>query len=262
MKIAVCVKQVPGSTEVMMDCEKGVLIRDGADVKTNPYDLSAVEAALQVREMLSGSVTAFSMGPPSATQVIKDCFAMGVDDGCLITDRRFAGADVQATSYTLAQAVKSIGEYGLIICGRQTTDGDTGQVGPSIAEHMGIIHVCWITSIDYVDNEEIVVTQCLTDMMVQVRVKYPCLLVVDKDTFKPRMPSLRLKLNSKNKEVKILSIDDMLDNNPLKYGLNGSPTQVEKIFPPKRTKKREILIGDSIQLTKFLTDAIQKHKII
>lgn len=129
MNILVCIKQVPGTTKVEVDEKTGVLKRDGVESKMNTYDLYAIETALRIKEKLHGKVTVLTMGPPQASEIIKEAYMMGVDAGFLLTDRKFAGADVLATSYALSQGMKAIGNFDLIICGKQTTDGDTAQVG-------------------------------------------------------------------------------------------------------------------------------------
>ena len=138
MNITVCIKQVPGSNKVEVDPVTGVLKRDGADSKMNPYDLYALETALQLKETYGGKVTVITMGPPSAEEVIKEAFSMGADEGYLMTDRKFAGADVLATAYTLSQGIRIAGDFDVIICGKQTTDGDTAQVGPEMSEYLDI----------------------------------------------------------------------------------------------------------------------------
>lgn len=140
MNILVCIKQVPGTSKVEVDPVTGVLKRDGIDSKMNPYDLYALETALRIREEKGGTIKVLSMGPPQALSVIKEAYSMGVDDGVLLSDRKFGGADVLATSYTLSQGVRKMGDFDLIICGKQTTDGDTAQVGAEIAEYLGIPH--------------------------------------------------------------------------------------------------------------------------
>ena len=145
MKIVTCIKQVPASSNVKIDPVTGVLIRDGKNTKMNPYDLYALETALRIKEMVKDcKISTITMGPPSATEVLKESLWMGCDDAALLTDRKFAGADVVATSYTISQGIRALGEYDLIICGKQTTDGDTAQVGPEIAECLNIPHISYI----------------------------------------------------------------------------------------------------------------------
>ena len=144
MKIIVCMKQVPAGTKVDIDPETGAMKRMSGDTRTNPYDLFALETAISLREKLGGTVTVLTMGPPQAETMMRDAYACGADDAVILSDRKFAGADVLATSYALAQGIQVIGGADLIICGRQTTDGDTAQVGPSIAEHLTIPHAAWV----------------------------------------------------------------------------------------------------------------------
>ncbi|MDP4118113.1 MAG: electron transfer flavoprotein subunit beta/FixA family protein [Bacillota bacterium] len=262
MKILVCIKQVPGTNKVEIDEKTGVLKRDGVKSKINPYDLYAIEAALQVREQTGGSVTALTMGPPQAEQIITEAYMMGVDDGCLVTDRRFGGADVLATSYTLSQAVKALGGFDLIICGKQTTDGDTAQVGPALAELLGMVHVAWVKSIDNVDKDGIMVSQDLPDSTETVRLQYPCLITVEKDIMQPRLPSYKRKLASAGKLVQKLTLNDFSDKDPEHYGLNGSATKVERIFSPQSNVEQLMLEGDGNEQAESLLQLLQTRKLI
>ena len=245
-----------------MDLKTGVLMRDSKATKMNPYDLSAIEAALQLRETYGGWVTSFTMGPKSAEEVLIHSFSMGVDDGVLLTDFKFAGADVYATSYTLANGMSMVDDYDLIICGKQTTDGDTGQVGPSLAEHLGIPHVYSVSSIDNVEGEQIFITEQLGNKKIQLKIDMPCLLVIHQEAFRPRLPSLKLKLLSKKKPITERSLKDMKDKTPLRYGLNGSPTQVERIFLPEKTTHQEVLTGDADTLTLEIFNRLKQYRLI
>ncbi len=240
MKIIVCIKQVPGTTKVDIDPETGVLKRSGVSAKMNPYDLFSLETAIRLKAETGAQVTVISMGPPQAESVIREAYMMGADEGILMSDRKFSGADVLATSYTLAAGIRTTGEFNLIICGKQTTDGDTAQVGPAIAEHLGIPHVTWVRKIESIDNKGIVVEQNMEDSLEVVRLDYPCLISVEKDLFTPRLPSYRNKLKTKDKPVKIISFKDFADKNENNYGLSGSPTQVERVFQPDASTDREI----------------------
>lgn len=262
MKILVCIKQVPGTTKVEVDEKTGVLKRDGVESKINPYDLYAIEAALWVGGQTGMSVTALTMGPPQAEQIIREAYMMGADDGCLISDRRFAGADVLATAYTLSQAVKVLGGFDLIICGKQTTDGDTAQVGPALAELLQIPHVAWVKSIDGVEKNGIVVSQDLPDSIEKVCMRYPCLITVEKDILQPRLPSYKRKLASAEKPVRLLTLDDFEDKNPESYGINGSATKVERIFPPESDVKQLMLEGEGEELAENLIALLRTKKLI
>jgi len=262
MKILVCIKQVPGTTKVEIDEATGVLKRDGVESKINPYDLYAIETALWAKEKTNGSVTVITMGPPQAEQIIKEAYMMGVDNGCLVSDRRFAGADVLATSYTLSQAIKVFGEFDLIICGKQTTDGDTAQVGPALAELLGIVHVAWVKSIDNIDQSGIIVEQDLSDSTETVYLSYPCLITVEKGIMQPRLPSYKKKLEATNKPVKVLKLDDFDDKDPENYGLNGSATKVERIFPPESYVEQIIIEGNAEELADKLIGLMKAKKFI
>ena len=148
MKILVCVKQVPGSSNVEVDPVTGVLKRSGIKSKMNPYDLYGIETALELVERFGGSVESLTMGPPQAKEVITETVCMGATSGVVLSDRKFAGADVLATAYTISQGIKIAGEYDLIICGKQTTDGDTAQVGAEVSEYLGIPNVANVLSVD------------------------------------------------------------------------------------------------------------------
>lgn len=262
MNILVCVKQVPGTTKVEVDEKTGVLKRDGVDSKMNPYDLYAIEAALRLKERAGGKISAVTMGPPQASEVIREAYMMGVDEGALISDRKFAGADVLATSYTISQAVRIMGDFDLILCGKQTTDGDTAQVGPEMAEYLGIPHIANVIKIAEVKEKSIVVEMDMPNTIEVAEIKFPCLLTVDKDIYEPRLPSYKKKLETKDREIKMISLKDFEDKNEKKYGLNGSPTQVERIFPPKINKDREMWKGSSEELTDKLAKKLIELKFI
>ena len=262
MDILVCIKQVPASNKVEVDPVTGVLLRNGADSKMNPYDLYALETALKIREEVGGTISVISMGPPQAMTVIREAFAMGVDRGALLSDRRFGGADVLATSYTIAQGIKKMGDFDLILCGKQTTDGDTAQLGPAIAEHLGIPHAAWVSEIVDADSESIQVKQDLVSVSQTSKIPYPCLITVDKDMCVPRLPSYLLQKQSKDRPVKIMAFEDMADQNLSKYGLVGSPTAVEKMFAPPEVEKQVYFDGDAKEKTKQLFDVLVNKKVI
>ena len=206
MEILTCIKQVPGTTEVEVDETTGVLKRDGVDSKMNPYDLFALETALRIKQETNATLKVITMGPSQAKQVIEESFMMGADEGAIISDRKFAGADVLATSYTISQGIKKIGNPQIIICGKQTTDGDTAQVGPEIAEFLNIPHVTNVTKILDIKEESIVVEVDMPNTLEVCEVKYPCLITVEKDIFQPRLPSFKLKIQTKDREIPILWI--------------------------------------------------------
>ncbi|MCT4631590.1 MAG: electron transfer flavoprotein subunit beta/FixA family protein [Firmicutes bacterium] len=262
MDIIVCIKQVPGTSSVEVDPDTGVLIRDGVESKMNPYDLFAIETALTLREESGGKVSTITMGPPQAKEVIMESFYMGADEGYLLTDRKFAGADVVATSYTISKGINKINDFDLIICGKQTTDGDTAQVGPEVAEFLGIPHVSNVSKIIELREESIIVEMEMEEKIEVQEVLFPCLITVDKDINTPRLPSFKRKMNMKSKEIVTLSINDFDDRDEKNYGLNGSPTQVERIFPPELKSERQVFTGKSIELTDSLFTLLQDMKYL
>jgi len=262
MNILVCIKQVPGSNKVEVDPVTGVLKRDGVESKMNPYDLYALETALRLVETYGGTVKVISMGPPQAGQIIREAFAMGAEEGILLSDRKFAGADVLATSYTLSQGVREAGEFDLILCGKQTTDGDTAQVGPEMAEYLKIPSVSNVKRIVSVDDDAITVEMDMAHTVEIARVKFPCLLSVEKDIFMPRLPSYVKMRETKDKEIKVIGFSNLQDQDEKKYGLNGSPTQVQRIFPPESNTKRELWNDSSDVLADKLFEKIKEEKFI
>ena len=245
MKIIVCVKQVPRSSNVEVDPVTGVLKRDGNNVKLNPYDLFALETAFRIKEEVGGSITTLSMGPPAAETSLLETVYMGADNGVLLSDRLFAGADVQATSYALKCGVEKIGEYDLILCGKQTTDGDTAQVGPELAEQLGIEHAANVLSVDEITGDTVTVTLNLDSVYQTQKMKLPCLLTVEKDANTPRLPSFKRKMETSNDVIIVYSSADLGNVDASRCGLKGSPTQVERIFPPQAAGEHELYEQDA-----------------
>lgn len=245
MKIMVCIKQVPGTSNVKVDPVTGVLIRDGALSKMNPYDLFALETALSLREQTGGELMVITMGPPAAKAVLNEAVYMGADGGVLVTDRRFGGADVLATARTLASAIAAAGDFDIILCGKQTTDGDTAQVGAEIAEYMGLPHFANVGSIEITGDGRAKVVSELGATRQTALVKLPAVFCADADINTPRLPSYKRKCQTAGDEslIKILTLDDFADNDPNHYGLAGSPTQVERIFPPEKNTDRQFVEG-------------------
>ena len=262
MKILVCVKQVPGSNNVEVDPVTGVLKRSGIPSKCNPYDLYAIETALFLAERFGGSVESLTMGPPQAKAVIQETVCMGAARGTVLTDRKFAGADVLATAYTLSQGIRKSGEYDLIICGKQTTDGDTAQVGAEVAEYLGLPNVSNVLSIDDVKDEKIHVTASLDERIINMSVKLPCLISVDGDINTPRLPSYKIRKTLTDDSVTFLTFADFEDQDPNHYGLSGSATQVERIFPPEKVSQKETIEGDSDTQAHAIFDLLSRKKML
>ena len=264
MKILVCIKQVPGTTQVEIDEATGTLKRDGVPAKMNPFDLYALETALRVKALAGpgAEVTALTMGPPQCERIVREAFMMGVDRGVILSDRAFGGADVLMTSFTLAQGIAKTGPYDLIVCGKQTTDGDTAQVGAEIAEWMGIPHVVNVKSIDDVAEGSVSLTVDLPDCTLAERIPYPCLMTVEKGIFEPRLPSYKLMKATADREIAWLSLKDLDDTYPKHYGLNGSPTQVKRIFPPEAHVEHVHLDGDDAEKAAKLADLLDERKFL
>ncbi len=262
MKIVVCMKQVPAGTKVDIDPETGTMKRLTSETRTNPYDLFALETALQIREKTGGIVTVLTMGPAQAEAMMKDAYACGADEAVILSDRKFAGADVLSTSYTLYQGIQVLGGADLIICGRQTTDGDTAQVGPAIAEHMHIPHAAWVSGIEEVDKSSICVKQKMGRVTQVSKISFPCLITVDKDSCVPRLPSYLLKKATRDRKVRILGFGDLPNQDLSRYGLIGSPTAVERMFAPPETERQVYLKGDAKEKTDALFRILTDKKII
>ena len=261
MNIFVCIKQVPATNKVQVDEKTGVLKRDGVMSKMNPYDLFALETALRLKEQYGGKVVVGTMGPPQAQSVVREAYMMGADEGYVFSDRRLGGADVLATSYTLSQAIRSVGDFDLILCGRQTTDGDTAQVGPAIAEHLNVPHAAWVSKIDVKENG-VTVEQQLQDVVETAWMPFPCVVTMEQDVYTPRLPSLKRKKEVIDRPITINNLDTFMDTDPKHYGLTGSPTQVERIFPPVSDIKRETWTGDEKESTQKLHDQLKSWKFI
>ena len=262
MKILVCIKQVPGSNNVEVDPVTGVLKRNGVKSKMNPYDLYAIETALDVCEKYGGSVETLTMGPPQAKEIIIESVCMGAKSGTVLSDRNFAGADVLATAYTISQGIKKCGEYDLIICGKQTTDGDTAQVGAEVSEYLGLPNISNVSSVDGIEDGKVKITASLDDKVVKMAVKMPCLISVDGDINTPRLPSYKIRKSVTDDAVTFVSMNDFADKDTSHYGLLGSATQVERIFPPEKTKERHTITGTSEEQTDSLFEIICKQKLI
>lgn len=262
MNILVCIKQVPGSNNVEVDPVTGVLKRNGIQSKINPYDLYAIELALTLKEKYGGCVECITMGPPQAESVIKEAISMGVSKGTVLSDRKFAGADVLATAYTLAGGIKKCGSFDLIICGKQTTDGDTAQVGAEIAEYLGIPNVSNVLSVEEACDEGLLLTASLDDKNVKLRVSMPCLISVDGDINTPRLPSYKAKKEIRDEDVAVFTFADFEDQDPAHYGLTGSATQVERIFPPEKNEQKQTFGGSAEEQSDALLGLLRTKKMI
>ena len=243
MKIVVCIKQVPDTTEVKLDPKTNTLIRDGVPSIINPDDKAGIEAALRLKEKVGGTVTVVSMGPLQADVALREALAMGCDDAILVSDRAFGGADTWATSSTIAAALKKL-EYDVIITGRQAIDGDTAQVGPQIAEHLGIPQVSYAEELD-VEGDKLIVKRQFEDRYHIIEVKTPCLITALAELAEPRYMSVGGIFDAyREKEVKVWTLEEIKDTvDPANLGLKGSPTKVKKSFT-KQAKGAGTILAD------------------
>lgn len=243
MNIVVCIKQVPGTTQVKINPETGTLIRDGVEAVVNPFDEYAIEEAIRIREKVGGVVKVVTMGPPQADSVLRSAIAMGADEGYLITDRAFAGSDTWATSYTLSSGIKTLGQIDLIICGKQAIDGDTAQVGPGIAEMLNLPYVAWVRKVEEITATSIKVERLMEEGYDVVEMPLPGLMTVVKEINTPRMASLKGKMKAKSATINTINAS-ALSVDIGKLGLKGSPTQVLRSFVPERKSGGEKISGE------------------
>ena len=235
MKLLVCVKQVPDTTEIRIDPETNRLIRDGVPSIVNPFDGYALEMAARIKDQRDDvQIIVMSMGPMQAREALKTCLAVGGDKAYLISGRRFGGSDTLATSYILFCAIKKLeeieGKFDVIFCGKQAIDGDTAQVGPELAEYLGVPQVTYGLTAEIIDNE-IQVMRETEDGQEILGVSFPCLVTATKPSFDPRLPTIKQKLAARKKEITVFSENDF-DVDLSRCGLNGSPTKVKKTFVP------------------------------
>ena len=264
MNILVCIKQVPDTTEIKIDPVKNTLIRDGVPSIVNTFDAFALEGAARLKDKNPDTkVVVVSMGPPQARNALKECLSKGGDKAYLVTDRAFGGSDTLATSYILSNAVKAIEKkeglkFDAIFCGKQAIDGDTAQVGPEIAEHLGLPQVTYALEVEEA-GEELVVLREGQDANEKIAVKTPCVLTFTKPSFDPRYATIKSKMAANRAEIPPLTAEDFPDIDRTMIGLKGSPTRVKKTFVPRR-KTGGIRIEDSAKeaaskLTGMLNDA-------
>ena len=242
MHIIVPIKQVPETSNVKMDPVTGTMIRAGVGTVVNPLDLFAIETAVRLKEAHGGRITTLTMGPRGADKALREAMAMGCDDGVLVSDRAFAGSDSWSTSYTLAQAIRKLGDFDLIVAGERATDGDTGQVGPGIAAWLDLPLATYVAAITRVDPARadaraggLTVERLVEEGYQVLDLPMPALLTVVKEIAAPRLPTLRGKKRAKAAEIPLFTAAD-LDLEPSYLGLKGSPTKVVKVATPKVTR--------------------------
>lgn len=256
MNIIVCIKQVPNTTDVKIDPVTNTLIREGVESVINPFDAYAIEEGVRLKERFGGKVTVVTMGPPQAENALKEAISLGCDEAVLVSDRKFAGSDTWATSYTLSCAIRKIGEFDMIICGKQASDGDTAQVGPGISTHLDIPQVTYVKKIEEISGNKAKVERMMEEGYDIVETPIPCLITVVKEINTPRMPSLKGMMKAKSAKIIKWTAQD-IECDPKSIGLDGSPTRVVKIFTPPPRKGGEILKGDTADVSRELVELLK-----
>jgi len=263
MDIIALIKQVPNTTEVKLDPKTGNLIREGIESIINPDDRHALEAAVRVKEAWGGRITVLSMGPPQAVDAVSEAMGMGADEGVLLTDRAFAGADTWATSTTLGKAIEKIGRYDLILCGRQAIDGDTAQIGPQVADYLGLPQVSYVFHIGEIKKGSVTVKRRLEDGFETVRCGLPALLTVIGEMNEPRYPRMDRLIDAcrENARIRVWNAAD-IGVQTRDVGLEGSLTNVIKTFSPKSERQGELLKGDTRTAVQALVGKLREKRLI
>ncbi|MBU4375969.1 MAG: electron transfer flavoprotein subunit beta/FixA family protein [Candidatus Omnitrophica bacterium] len=260
MNIIVCIKQVPDTTDVKIDPATNTLIREGVASIINPFDTYAIEEAVRLKEKFGGKVIVLTMGPPQAVAALKEAISVGVDEAILLSDRAFAGSDTLATSYALASGIKKIGSFDIILCGKQASDGDTAQVGPGISTHLDIPQVTYVKKIEEITNGKARVERMVEEGYEIIETPLPCLMTVVKEINEPRLPSLKGKMKANKAEIITWTSQD-LGLEPLRVGLNGSPTKVVKIFTPPARAGGQMLKGEPHEVANKLAELLKNDVI-
>jgi electron transfer flavoprotein beta subunit len=263
MTIIVCIKQVPEVSEVKINPKTNTLIREGVPSIINPFDTYAIEEGVRLREKYGGTVVILTMGPPQAETALRQAVEVGADEMVLLSDRAFAGSDTLATSFALSQAIRKIGGYDLILCGKQAMDGDTGQVGPGIAEFLDLPLMTYVKKVVELEPGKRIRVEAMTDDGYDVlEASLPAVLTVVKEINVPRLPSLRAKMKAKSGKATVLKAADIGAPSG-KIGLEGSPTAVWKIFTPKPRSGGEILKGETAsELAGRLFDRLRERHLV
>jgi len=261
MKIIVCIKQVPNTTEIKIDPVTNTLKRDGVPSIINPDDKTAIEAALQMKELHGAQVTVITMGPPQAEKALREALAMGADEAFLLTDRAFGGSDTLATSTIVAAAIRKLGAD-VVFCGRQAIDGDTAQVGPQIAEHLGIPQITYAAAISYHgETGALTVKRQFEDRYQMLEVKGQCLITFLSTMAKPRYMNMWDIVDQDEKEVGKITFAD-LDVDKENIGLTGSPTKVKSTATKQFDKTIETLELNAEEAAKTILAALQQRHLI
>lgn len=249
MNVVVCIKQVPAKS-VPLDGTSGALDRSKAGGRLNPRDLFALEAGLRIAEQTGGTVTALTMGPAAAEDCLKTALAMGAEEAVLLCDRAFAGADVYATARTLARGIRRLEQVDLVVCGQQTTDGDTAQLPFALGVQLNIPAVGWVKKLEKTEEHQLTVTQELSLGTQRSRLCCPCVLAVGEGIGKVRVPTLRDQLKAKKKSVRVMTLAD-LGGSAEDYGQSASPTRVcstREVQQEQRAEPRQLLPAEAAAL--------------
>lgn len=260
MNIIVCIKQVPDSDKVTIDRETNRLNRTGVPSIINPFDENALEMALQLKEKNGGKITVITMGPPQAEEALRTAISLGADEGILISDRAFGGADTWATSYTLSSAIKKIGTFDVVLFGKQAIDGDTAQVGPGVAHFLDIPMLTFIKELQKT-AEGYEVKRVTEDGYEVWDIVAPAAFSVVKEANTLRMPSLKGKMNAKKAVITVWDAAQ-LNTDPEKIGLKGSPTKVTKVFTPPVKMNKEIIPGTPQEMVRTLIHKLKERKVL
>jgi electron transfer flavoprotein beta subunit len=261
MNIVVCIKQVPDTTKVKINPETNTLIREGVESIINPFDLYAIEEAVRLKEAHGGTVKVMTMGPPQAESALREAVSLGADEAYLVSDRAFAGSDTWSTAYTLAAAIRNLGDTDLILCGKQAIDGDTAQVGPSLADQLDIPFVAFVRKVRSITDTELVVERVFEEGYEVVQSPLPALVTVVKEINEPRLPSLKGKMRAKKCEIVTISRPELEVDDP-HLGLDGSPTRVVRIFSPDLKRAGEKWEGEPEDIAEKLVNNLRDQKLI
>lgn len=266
MEIVVCVKPVPDPkqwSKLSLDPVRKVLQREGVETILNPLDRHALEAALQIRERLGGRIRTLSMAPPSAAEVLRETLALGADEALLLTDRAFAGADTLATAYVLAAGIRRWGMPDLVLCGAESVDGSTGQVGPQLAHFLGFAHLTYVCGLEEVTPERLVARWRMEDGYARVEVRLPAVLTVTREANRPRGMSLMGVVQARNRPLHVWSAVDLAGEiDPALCGLQGSPTQMGDMWMPQTGRRQERLVGEPEEVVRALLERLRALAVL
>lgn len=261
MNIIVCIKQVPDTTNVRINPETNTLVREGVESIINPFDCYALEEGVRLKERFGGKVTALCMGPPQAESALREAISLGADEGILLSDRAFAGSDTLATSYALAQAIRKIGAYDVILCGKQAIDGDTAQVGPGIAVHLGLPQITYVRKIEAIEKGVLRAERMNEDGYDVIEAELPVLLTVVKEINEPRIASLKGKMAAKKAVIPVWKAADV-GAETTRVGLEGSPTMVVEIFTPPPRPGGRVIHGEPAHIAAEAIAELKKLQVL